>query len=103
MPVVDQQKYVVEPSNGSKDSQAKSIIDGLINVYVSNPYNYSESSVYFQLTYEATLVIDIRPDYKLTGQVTRVRTAVRDYKAYFSTETKKHDLDKSIKELEPTI
>ena len=47
--------------------------------------------------------IDIRSDYKLTGKVNRVRTAVRDYMAYFETQTDKKDIDKKIKELEPAI
>ena len=55
------------------------------------------------MVYEATVQINIRNDFKLNGQVSKVRTSVKEYKAYFDTKTEKAALSKQISQLSPEI
>ena len=55
------------------------------------------------MVYEATVQINIKSDFKLTGQVSKVRTSVKEYKAYFDTKTEKVALSKQISQLSPDI
>ena len=88
---------------GTKKKESNNVLDGLIDIYIQNPNNSAEDSVYIQLVYEVTVHIDIREDYRLTGEVKKLRTGIKDYKAYFQTNTVSKELSQRLNLLDPIL
>ena len=96
-PVKGTQKVALE---GGKYGVAK--FTGLVNMHILNPFADREMDVAV-LTVEitASAQIDIRTDYKLTGEVMDLTTDIKEFEAYFHTTTTKEGLDAQLAFLDP--
>lgn len=58
-------------------------------------------AVYLQVEMVATMRMDIREDYKISGEVYDIVTTIKDFKTYFYSHTTKEGLDARLSFLDP--
>ena len=58
-------------------------------------------AVYLQVEMIASMLMDISDDYLITGEVTDIKTEIKDFKTYFYSNTTKEGLDARLSFLDP--
>ena len=83
-------------------SKGLTTLTGLVNLHIQNPFADREmDAVRITIDLEATIRMNIMPDFKITGKVHDLKTKMHDFKAFFWTYATKESLDSQLSFLDP--